>query len=59
MASGLKVVMQTYLKNGWLLKAIKPIKEKIITLDHKLKKESLQAIKDFEKLSKQAFGCGG
>ena len=44
----------------WLvIKSDQAYKREIITLDNKLKKESLQAIKDFEKLSKQAFGCGG
>ena len=44
----------------WLvIKSDQAYKREIITLDNKLKKESLQAIKDFEKLSKQAFGCEG
>ena len=42
----------------WLvIKSDQAYKREIITLDKKLKKESLQAVKDFEKLSKQAFGC--
>jgi transposase len=42
----------------WLvIKSEQAYKREIITLDKKLKKESSQAIKDFEKLSKQQFGC--
>ena len=46
------------LSQKWLvIKSAQAYKREIITLDKKLNKESLQAVKDFEKLSKQAFGC--
>ena len=42
----------------WLvIKSEQAYKRESITLDKKLIKKSSQAIKDFEKLSKQQFGC--